>query len=247
MNTSDDIATLIDDLVTANHILFHQRVLDSFGHVSARHPGNPRHFLMSRAMAPGIVSASDIVELDLDGNRVSEGTQSLYIERFIHAEIYKVRGDVNAIVHSHSPTVIPFSITQSELKPAYHRASFLHPGVPVFEIRDAAGAKNNMLVNDAARGAALARTLGAANVALMRGHGNVVVAPRLRVAVSRAIETEVNAKMQLQAMMIGGPINFLSSDEAETLEAELARTKPSDARGADRVWDVLKSLARAQR
>ena len=247
MNTSDDIATLIEDLVTANHILFHQRVLDSFGHVSARHPGNSRHFLMARAMAPGIVSASDIVELDLDGNRVSEGTQSLYIERFIHAEIYKVRGDVNAIVHSHSPTVIPFSITQSELKPAYHRASFLHPGVPVFEIRDAAGAKNNMLVNDAARGAALARTLGSANVALMRGHGNVVVAPRLRVAVSRAIETEVNAKMQLQAMMIGGPINFLSSDEAETLEAELARTKPSDARGADRVWEVLKSQARAQR
>ncbi len=247
MNPSDDIATLIEDLVTANHILFHQRVLDSFGHVSARHPGNSGRFLMSRAMAPGIVSAADIVELDLDGNRVSEGTQSLYIERFIHSEIYKVRNDVNAIVHSHSPTVIPFSITQAELKPAYHRASFLHPGVPVFEIRDAAGAKNNMLVNNAARGAALARTLGAANVALMRGHGNVVVAPRLRVAVSRAIETEVNAKMQLQAMMIGGPINFLSSDEAETLEAELARTKPSDARGADRVWEVLKSQARAQR
>jgi HCOMODA/2-hydroxy-3-carboxy-muconic semialdehyde decarboxylase len=247
MNPTDEIAVLIDDLVTANHILFHQQILDSFGHVSVRHPGNPGHFFMSRAMAPGIVSAGDIVELDLEGNRVSEGTQSLYIERFIHSEIYKVRDDVSAIVHSHSPTVIPFSITQCDLKPAYHRASFLHPGVPVFEIRDAAGAKNNMLVNDRMRGAALARALGSANVALMRGHGNVVVAPRLRLAVSRAIETEVNAKMQLQAMMIGGPINFLSSDEAETLEAELARTKPSDARGADRVWEVLKSQARAQR
>jgi HCOMODA/2-hydroxy-3-carboxy-muconic semialdehyde decarboxylase len=153
---------------------------------------------------------------------------------------------VHAIVHSHSPTVIPFSITQEPLKPAYHRASFLQAGVPVFEIRDVAGARNNMLVNDAARGRALAQVLGASNVALMRGHGNVVVAPRLRVAVSRAIETEVNARLQLQALMIGGPINYLTAEEADTLESELARTKPSDARGADRVWEVLKRQAGPQ-
>jgi HCOMODA/2-hydroxy-3-carboxy-muconic semialdehyde decarboxylase len=244
--TSEHLAVLIDDLVTANHILFHQAVLDSFGHVSARHPGNAGHFLMSRAMAPGLVTAADIVELDRDGNRVSEGDQSLYVERFIHSEIYKVRADVHAIVHSHSPTVIPFSITQEPLKPTYHRASFLQAGVPVFEIRDVAGTKNNMLINDAVRGRALAQVLGSSNVALMRGHGNVVVAPRLRLAVSRAIETEVNAKLQLQALMIGGPINYLTADEADSLESELARTKPSDARGADRVWEVLKRQARPQ-
>jgi HCOMODA/2-hydroxy-3-carboxy-muconic semialdehyde decarboxylase len=237
------IAELIDDLVTANHILFHQGVLDSFGHVSARHPGNSDHFLLSRAMAPGLVEATDIIAFDRDGVPLEATNRSLYIERFIHSEIYKARGDVNAIVHSHSPTVIPFSITQTELRPVFHRASFLSGGVPVFEIRDVAGVENNMLVNDARRGKALAQALAGKNVALMRGHGNVIVAPRLRLAVSRAIETEVNAKMQLQAIMIGGPINYLSAEEGTTLEADLARTKPADARGADRVWDVLKQLA----
>jgi ribulose-5-phosphate 4-epimerase/fuculose-1-phosphate aldolase len=238
------LASLIEDLVTANHILFDQGVLDSFGHVSARHPNNAGRFFMSRAMAPGLVSAADIIEIDLEGNRISEGSQSLYIERYIHSEVYKARDDIKAIVHSHSPTVIPFSITQVDLRPVFHRASFLHTGVPVFEIREVAGARNNMLVNDAKRGRALADALGNKNVALMRGHGDVVVAPSLRVAVSRAIETEVNAKLQLQAKLLGGPINYLSPEEGETLEAELARTKPSDARGADRVWEVLKRQAK---
>jgi ribulose-5-phosphate 4-epimerase/fuculose-1-phosphate aldolase len=237
------IADLIDDLVTANRILFHQGVLDSFGHVSARHPKNSDHFFLSRAMAPGLVEATDVLAFDRDGAPLEATNRSLYVERYIHSEIYKTRGDVNAIVHSHSPTVIPFSITQTELRPVFHRASFLSRGVPVFEIRDVAGPENNMLINDARRGKALAQVLGEKNVALMRGHGNVVVAPRLRLAVSRAIETEVNAKLQLQAMMIGGPINYLSAEEGETLEADLARTKPSDARGADRVWDMLKRLA----
>ena len=238
------IADLIDDLVTANHILFHQGVLDSFGHVSARHPKNSDHFLLSRAMAPGLVEATDILAFDRDGVPLEATNRSLYVERFIHSEIYKARGDVNAIVHSHSPTVIPFSITQTELRPVFHRASFLSRGVPVFEIRDVAGVENNMLVDDAMRGRSLAQTLGEKNVALMRGHGNVIVAPRLRVAVSRAIETEVNAKLQLQAIMIGGPINYLSAEEGKTREADLARTTPADVRGADRVWEVLKQLAR---
>jgi HCOMODA/2-hydroxy-3-carboxy-muconic semialdehyde decarboxylase len=241
-----EIGDLIDDLVTANHILFHQGVLDSFGHVSARHPKNTSHFLLSRAMAPGLVQAPDVLAFDLDGVPLKHTNHSLYLERFIHSELYKTRGDVNAIVHSHSPTVIPFSITQTELRPVFHRASFLASGVPVFEIREVAGTKNNMLVNDAKRGKALAQALGERNVALMRGHGNVVVASRLRLAVSRAIETEVNAKLQLQAMMIGGPINYLSAEEAETLEADLARTKPSDARGADRVWEGLKRLVQSR-
>ena len=241
-----DIADLIDDLVTANHILFHQGVLDSFGHVSARHPKNSNHFLMSRAMAPSLVQPPDILAFDLDCIALKDTNDSLYMERFIHSALYQARTDVNAIVHSHSPTVIPFSITQTELRPVFHRASFLSTGVPVFEIREVAGAKNNMLVNDAKRGKALAQALGEKNVALMRGHGNVVVASRLRLAVSRAIETEVNAKLQLQSMMIGGPINYLSAEEAETLEVDLARTKPSDARGADRVWEGLKRLVQSR-
>jgi HCOMODA/2-hydroxy-3-carboxy-muconic semialdehyde decarboxylase len=230
-------------LVTANHILFHQSVLDSFGHVSARHPKNSDQFFLSRAMAPALVEASDILAFDRDGVPLEATSHSLYVERFIHSEVYRARSDVNAVVHSHSPTVIPFSITQGELRPVFAGASFLYRGVPVFEIRDAAGVENNMLVNDARRGEALAQALGDKNVALMRGHGNIVVAPRLRLAVSRAIDTEVNAKLQLQAIMIGGPINYLSAEEGKTREADLARTTPADVRGADRVWEVLKQLA----
>ena len=234
------ISALTDDLVTANHILFQQGVLDAFGHVSVRDPDRPDRFHMSRALAPGLVTAEDIVELDLDGAAVGPVRGSLYVERYIHCEIYRLRPDVQSVVHSHSPTVIPFGISQVELKPVYHRAYFLGTGVPVFEIRDVAGARNNMLVNDKTRGQALAQVLGKGNVSLLRGHGNVVVGPNIRTAVTRAIETEVNAKLQLQAVMLGGPINYLSAEEAETLGAELARTQPSDKRGADRVWDVLK-------
>lgn len=237
------IADLLADLVTANHILYQQGVLDSFGHVSARSPLRPDRYFMSRALAPGLVTVDDLVELDLDGTPVGAESRSLYIERYIHGEIFRARPDVHAIVHSHSPTVIPFSVSQVGLKPIYHRAYFLAGGVPVFEIREVAGQRNNMLINDPVRGAALARTLGGGNVSLLRGHGNVVVGPNIRTAVTRAIETEVNAKLQLQAAMLGGPITFLSPEEAESLGTELAGTKPSDKRGADRVWEFLKSEA----
>lgn len=234
------LADLIDDIVIANHILFHEGVLDSFGHVSARSPLRDDRFFMARAMAPGIVQAGDIVELDLDGRPAGEAAASLYVERYIHCEIYRARSDVHAIVHSHSPTVIPFSVSTVPLKPIYHRAYFLGAGVPVFEIRDVAGERNNMLINDPKRGVALARTLGERNVSLMRGHGNVVVGPNIRTAVTRAIETEVNARLQMQAILLGGGVNYLSEGEAETLGSELSRTTASDNRGADRVWEALK-------
>lgn len=239
--TADErIASLIDDIVTANRILFAQGVLDSFGHVSARSPLDAGRFFMARAMAPGIVTAGDIVELDLEGRPIGPVPGSLYVERYIHCEIYRARSDVHSIVHSHSPTVIPFSVSTVPLQPIYHRAYFLGGGVPVFEIRDVAGERNNMLINDPVRGVALARTLGTGNVSLMRGHGNVVVGPNIRTAVTRAIETEVNARLQMQAILLGGGVNYLSQAEAETLGADLAAAKASDNRGADRVWEALK-------
>jgi len=244
------IASLIDDIVIANHILFAQGVLDSFGHISARSPLRADRLFMARAMAPGIVQAADIVELDLDGRPAGPAGGSLYVERYIHCEIYRARGDVHSIVHSHSPTVIPFSVSTVPLQPVYHRAYFLGAGVPVFEIREVAGERNNMLINDPVRGVALARTLGERNVSLMRGHGNVVVGPNIRTAVIRAIETEVNARLQMQAILLGGGVNYLSQAEAETLGAELAGTRPTDNRGADRAWEALKlqvTMARRSR
>lgn len=174
--SSTDMKLLLDDLVAANRILYRQGVVDGFGHVSARHPAKPDRFLMSAAKAPGRVTAEDIMEFDLEGKPIDGRDRPIYSERFIHSEVYKARTDVNAVIHSHSPTVIPFSVTQVPLRPVHNTASFLAPEVPVFEMRKAAGMTNN-LVTDSARGKALVETLGPRPVALLRGHGNVVVGP----------------------------------------------------------------------
>ena len=206
---------LIGDLVAANHILVTEGVLDAFGHVSVRHPGDSERFLMGRSLAPQLVTSSDIVEYDLDGDPIGAPAHfTHFLERFIHAEAYRARPDVKAVVHSHSPSVIPFGVTQHPLRPIYHMSSFLSPGVPVFEIRDVAG-MTNLLISDGRLGKALAETLGDKSVALMRGHGDVVVARSLPMAVFRAIYTEINARLQMQAAALGGPINFLTPEEGE--------------------------------
>src|SRR5258707_8650131 len=142
-------AALIEDLVAASRILADQGVLDAYGHVSIRHPANPNRYLVSRAMSPANVTAADIMEFDLDSNPVDQRGRSMFLERFIHGEIYKVRPDVNAVIHSHSPARIPFGITQVPMRPVFHTASFLHVGVPVYEIRDAGGMTNMLVGNPA--------------------------------------------------------------------------------------------------
>ncbi len=165
----------IEDLVAANRILSDQGVVDGFGHVSVRHEEDATRFLLARSMAPGLVTADDILEFDLDGNALDPQGRTLYVERFIHSEIYKAYPEIKAIVHSHSPSIIPFGVTNVPLRPIYHMSSFLGAGVPIFEIREAGGPATDMLIRNPALGAALARSLGKSAVVLMRGHGNVVV------------------------------------------------------------------------
>ncbi len=205
---------LIEDLVAASRILVDQGVLDAFGHVSVRHPRDSSRFLMSRSLAPALVTAADIVEHDLDGNGVDAKGRALFLERFIHAAVYRARPDVGAVVHSHSPSVIPFSVSQVPLQAIYHNSAFLAQGVPVFDIRKNFG-MTNMLVSNGEIGKALAATLGDRPVVLMRGHGNVVVGPSVQLAVFRAVYTEVNARLQTQAVALGGPINFLQAGEGQ--------------------------------
>jgi ribulose-5-phosphate 4-epimerase/fuculose-1-phosphate aldolase len=211
---------LVDDLVAANRILYDQGVVDGFGHVSTRHDRDANRFLLARSMAPGLVTKDDILEFDLDGNAVDAKGRTLYLERFIHSEIYKAHPEVTAIVHSHSPSVIPFGVTGVALKPLYHMSAFLGSGAPVFEIREAGGDATDMLIRTPALGAALARSLGGAAVMLMRGHGNVVVADSLKLVVFRAIYTEINAKLETEAVMLGqGKITFLNDKEAAAATA----------------------------
>lgn len=223
---------LIEDLVAANHILYDQGVVDGFGHVSARHDKDPNRYLMSRSMAPALVAAGDILEYDLDSTPIDQRGRAVYLERFIHGEIYKLRPDVHAIVHSHSPAVIPFADVRVPLRPMNHIAGFLGGGVPVFEIRDVAGLASNMLVSSPAIGHALALVLGPHSVALMRGHGSVAAAQSVRHVVFRAIYTEVNARLQSEALRLGEP-TFLNDAEAA------AAMKTNDAL-VDRPWELWK-------
>lgn len=208
---------LIDRLVYANRILYDQGVVDGLGHASVRHPQAPGVFLLSCNRAPGMVQRQDIVCYDYDGNAVSPTSERPYLERFIHGEIYRARPDVMAVVHSHSPSVIPFAITQSALRPVFHMAGFLGQGSAHFEIREAAG-NTDMLIRSTYLGAALARSLGQHSCVLMRGHGSTVVGASLEQAVYRAIYAEVNAKLQLAAQGLG-PITFLNEEEAQLAAA----------------------------
>ena len=225
---------LIDDLVTANRILADQGVLDAYGHVSIRHPANPNRYLISRAMSPADVAGADIMEFDLDSNPVDRRGRSMFLERFIHGEIYKARPDVMAVIHSHSPGVIPFGISTVPLRPVFHTASFLWVGVPVFEIRDAGG-MTNMLVGNGDLARALAAKLADKPVALIRGHGNVVVGPTVKRATIRAVYTEVNARLQTTALGLGGPINYISPEEGAL------RDKSPGEEG--RAWDGWRKKA----
>jgi HCOMODA/2-hydroxy-3-carboxy-muconic semialdehyde decarboxylase len=201
---------LIDDLVVANRVLANEGIVDGLGHISVRHDQRPDRFLVSRDLAPGLVTAADLVEYDLDGNPTSPNAPRGYTERFIHAAIYKARPEVRSVVHAHTPSVVTFTVSSIPLRPIYHVAAFLLPGVPTFDIRKVAG-HQGMLVSDLRSGSALADALGDKAVALMRGHGYVAVGSVIPEAVHRSIVLDVNARMQMQAIGLGGSVTYLTN------------------------------------
>lgn len=226
---------LVEDLVAASRVLADLGVVDGFGHVSVRHDKDPNRFLMSRSMAPALVKADDILELDLDGVAVDAKGQAVFLERFIHGEIYKARPDVRAVVHSHSPSVIPFGVSKTRLQPIYHMSSFMGVDVPVFEIRDVEGPGSDLLVRNQKLGAALAKVLGDKTVALMRGHGSVTVGTSLPQVVFRAYYAEMNARLQSEAIKLG-EVTYLTPEEAA------AAAKTNDAL-VMRPWELWKRKA----
>jgi len=207
--------SLVLDLVVASRTLAEHGVIHAYAHASVPSDTSPQRYYMARNLAPELVTEADILEFDLESRPVKQTDHGLYQERFIHGEIYKARPDVNAVVHNHSPTVVPFSCTGCELKPIFHMAAFIGLGVPTWDIRDAQKG-TDMLVKTAVLGEHLAQRLGRHPAVLMRGHGSTVVAENLQRAVGRTIYLEMNARMQLQATLLagaGGRIVFL--DEAE--------------------------------
>jgi len=225
---------LIGDLVAANRILAQQGVLDGFGHVSVRLDSDPTRFLMSRSLAPELVTAADILIYDLDGNAANAAGRALYRERFIHSAIYKARPDVQSIVHNHSPSIIPFGVNSLPLRPVYHMAAFIGERVPVFDIRRYCG-MTDMLVSDPDRARGLVEVLGNSTAVLMRGHGSTVVGSTILVAVGRSIYLEMNARLQAQAIGLGGEVTYLDPQEAQKIMVELREND-----GYERPWALWK-------
>jgi len=225
---------LLEDLVAANRILAMHAILDAYGHVSARSDVNPDRFFMSRSLAPQLVTEADLQEYGSNSEPIDDPRKP-YLERFLHGEIYKTRPEVMAVVHSHSDSVIPFGISKTRLRPVYHMASFLWSGVPVFDIRKVLE-ENDLLIRDRLMGKALAGSLGKCNCVLMRGHGMTVVGESLPEVVFRAVYTEMNAKLQMQAARLEGPLEFLSDEEGR-------RATESNRPTIERPWELWKKKA----
>lgn len=234
-------AQIVDDLVTANRILVNEGILDGLGHISVRSDQNPNHFLLSRDLAAWLVTPADLLEYDFDGNPVNPKAPRGYQERFIHAAIYKARPDVKSVVHAHTPSLLTFADSSIPLRPIYHMAAFLAVGVPNYEIRKVAGS-TGMLVNSNTLGAALAQTLGDKPLALMRGHGVVVVGPDIPEAVSRSIFADVNARVQMQAIALGGTVSYLAGADTTPIPPTGEQGTPGGA-PYPRSWPAWKARA----
>jgi ribulose-5-phosphate 4-epimerase/fuculose-1-phosphate aldolase len=230
---------LIEDLVAAYRILAEHGVIDAYGHVSVRSNGDPNRYFLASAIAPETVTPDDIIEYDLDSKPIDAHGRESVRERFIHGEILKARPDVRAVVHNHSPSVVPFSVTAVPMRPLFHMAAFIGEGVPNFEIRDAEKG-TDLLVKTPYLGQALAKTLGRCPAALMRGHGSVTVGETLPRAVGRSVYLEMSARMQFQAMLIAGSNGKITYID----EAEVKASVP--VQEYNRAWPVWRAKALAR-
>jgi len=224
-----DLAPIILDLVKANRILAHEKVLDAYGHVSMRHPSHPDRYLLACSRSPELVECSDILEFKLNSEPLASETRHLYLERFIHGSVYQARPEVNAVVHSHAEDVLPFSISSTSLQPVIHNASAMGLQAPVWDIRDKFG-DTDLLVTNEDRGCDMAEALGDANVVLMRGHGFTAVGPTLFETVRLAVYLPKNARVLMAALRLG---------EVKTLSAGEVVRRRFDPAGSEtsRVWE----------
>jgi HCOMODA/2-hydroxy-3-carboxy-muconic semialdehyde decarboxylase len=209
----DSLADLRRDLATAYRIVANEGILDAFGHISVRHPGNPNRYFLSRSRAPSLVQPDDILEYDLDSNPIVPPKERPYSERVIHGEIFKARPDVNVVCHHHAPSIMPFAITGVPLVPVFHLGASMGASAPVWDSRDEFG-DTNLLVVKPEEGASLARALGVASIVVMRRHGATVVGGSLRELVFRTIYSAKNAEHQMAAHVLGN-VSPLTAGEAQ--------------------------------
>jgi HCOMODA/2-hydroxy-3-carboxy-muconic semialdehyde decarboxylase len=212
-------------LALANRMVAHEGVLDGFGHISVRHPSNPGRYFLARSRSPELIEPMDILEFNLDSEVLTPGDLLPYGECVIHGEIYKARSDVNAVVHHHSPAILPFCATTGvELVPIMGLGATMGATVPFWDSQDEFG-DTPMVLTTEAHGASLARALGPHAMVLMRRHGATVVGGNLQEVVFRSIHTHRNAELLLRAKALG-TVTPLTRGETEQAEAYSLRERP---------------------
>ena len=224
----------LQDLVTANRILAREEVVDAFGHVSIRHPEHPGRYILSQSRAPELVDTPDLMEYTLEGEPLDQQGRTMYSERPIHGGVYEARPDVMAVVHNHSPAVLPFGVTGQPLRPMFHLAAIIGPQLPVWDIRDNFQ-DTSLLVTTMEQGRDLAATLGRGRAALMRGHGCVVAGSTLKEAVMASVYLQVNARLLLQSLPLG-EVKYLSPGEIELMSQ--SQVRPTSMGRAWEYWAV---------
>ena len=219
------------ELALANRIVANEGVIDAFGHVSMRHPDNPKRYLLSRSRAPELVTPDDFIEYDLDSQPVRDPGVGQYSERVIHGEIYKARPEVNSVCHHHCPAFMPLLATGTDYMPIFHLGAIGGIRPPFWDQRDEFG-DTNMLVIKPEEGASLARALGKHWMVLMMRHGVTVAGTSVRDCVFRSVFSARNAEYQVRSMTIGSDIATLSPGETM-----LAGQISSKTTGLTRSWE----------
>jgi len=219
------------ELSLANRIVANEGVIDAFGHVSMRHPDNPKRYFLSRSRAPELVTPEDFIEYDLDSQPVRDPKVPQYSERVIHGEIYKARPEVMSVCHHHCPNFMPLLATGTDYVPVFHLGAVGGIKPPYWDQHDEFG-DTNMLVCKPEEGASLARALGKHWMVLMNRHGVTVAGTSVRECVFRCVYSARNAEYLVQSLAIGGRVASLSVGETE-----LASKITGTTTGLTRAWE----------
>lgn len=215
-----NITSLLINLISANHILHNQNVVDAYGHISVRSPDNPEHFIMSGNRAPALVtSPSDFVTYHVENaSSVDPNAPKGYIERYIHSEMYRRFSNVTSVIHAHAPDVLPYATSGVPFRPVFHLPGFIGEEVPVWDIETIYNETDthDMLVRNEREGASLAAEFAAPSnasaqpvtstpdrkVVLMRKHGFTTWGDSIEKAVFRAVFSVTNAKVSTDAILL---------------------------------------------
>lgn len=218
-------------IVKGVRMLVFSELLDMNGHLSARIPGTDHILINSRRASRAALTVDDIVRIDLDGNLV-EGSSEPPSEFHIHTSVYRVRPDVQSMLHHHPHWQTVLGIARQPMLPVFGIGAFVDPAWPIYEV--------SSLINTREYGDELAAVLGSAEVMTLRHHGSVVVGGSLGDVFARAVYVEENAKKQFYASLLG-PIQPITGEN-------LVRTREtswSDSIGK-KVWNYYEQQARLE-